>query len=166
MNALLRIALLVCTVSTVLACTAAGAPGGATSAPSSSPSPSPAPSSTPIPSSAPTPPASPPANGNIRLDVSLVAGPTCPVERNPPDPNCAPRPVAGATIVIRDAGGAQVAQLTSDATGHATIDLAPGSYVVEAMPSAGIMGTPQPLTVQLADAASGLVTLMYDTGIR
>jgi uncharacterized surface anchored protein len=98
--------------------------------------------------------------------VSLTAGPICPVERNPPDPNCAARPVAGATIVIRDAGGAQIAQLTSDARGHAATDLAPGSYVVEAMPAAGLMGTPQPLTVQLTDAASGIVTLSYDTGIR
>ena len=110
--------------------------------------------------------ASPRRAGTVRLDVSLSAGPVCPVERNPPDPNCAARPVAGAMIVIRDAGGAQIAQLTSDAKGHATTDLPPGSYVIEAMPAAGLMGTPQPLTVQLTDAASGIVTLSYDTGIR
>jgi hypothetical protein len=67
---------------------------------------------------------------------------------------------------VRDAGGAQVAQLTSDATGQASVDLAPGTYVVEARPVVGLMVSPQPLTVHLSDAASGMVTLMYDTGIR
>lgn len=162
MNALLRAALfLVCTVVVAVACTAAGA----TLAPSPSPGSTPGPSATPIPSPVPTPPGSPPA-GKVRLDVSLDAGPTCPVETNPPDPNCKPRPVAGATIVVRDGSGAQVAQLTSDATGHATVDLAPGSYEVEAKPAAGLMGTPEPVTVKLTDAASGKVTLSYDTGIR
>jgi len=162
MNALLRTALfLVCTVLLAVACTAAGA----TPAPSPSPGSSPAPSATAIPSPIPTPPGSPPA-GKVRLAVSLVAGPVCPVEQNPPDPGCAPRPVPGATIVVRDASGAQVAQLTSDAKGQASVDLAPGSYVVEAKPSGGLMGTPEPVTVQLTDAKSGEVTLSYDTGIR
>jgi hypothetical protein len=162
MKALLRTALfLVFTVVVAVACTAAGA----TMAPSPSTGSSPASSATPGPSSIPTPPGSPPA-GKVRLDVSLISGPVCPVEQNPPDPNCAPRPVAGATIVVRDASGAQVAQLTSDATGHATVDLTPGSYVVEAKPYGGLMGTPEPVTVQLTDAASGKVTLSYDTGIR
>jgi hypothetical protein len=163
MNAVPRIALLlVCALVVAVGCTGAAV----TPTPGSSPRPSAFPSSTPVPNPSPTPPASSPDAGKVRLDVALVAGPVCPVERNPPDPNCAARPVVRATIVIRDATGAQVAQLTSDAMGHATTDLAPGPYVVEAMSAAGLMGTPQPLSVQLTDAASGIVTLSYDTGIR
>lgn len=162
MLTLLRnVLILGCALMVAAACAAAGSIGS-----SSSPGGSPSPVSTPVPSSVPTPLPSPAGTDKIRLDVSLVAGPVCPVERNPPDPSCAPRPVEGATIVVRDASGAQVAQLTSDATGHASVDLAPGMYVVEAKPATGLMGTPQPVTVHLTDAASGTVTLTYDTGIR
>jgi hypothetical protein len=152
-------------VLALVACTSASAP---TSSPV--PSPSPAASTVPLPSvlpsPLPSPSGSPPATGLVRLDISLVAGPTCPVERVPPDPSCAPRPVPGAAIDVRDASGKVVAQLTSDAQGHATADLPPGSYVVVGMPVAGVMGSPEPQTVQLSDPASGMVTLMYDTGIR
>jgi hypothetical protein len=158
----LRIPLLFGAIVLAGACTAVGA----TPAAVSSPTPSSGASSTPIASLAPTSSARPPATGRVRMDISLVAGPVCPVERNPPDPSCAPRPVADATIVVRDAKGAQVAQLISSETGHATVELAPGTYVVGAAPVAGIMVPPQPVTIDLRDATSGVVRLTYDTGIR
>ena len=34
-----------------------------------------------------------------------TAGPVCPVEKNPPDPACAPRPVDGAVLVFHGAAG-------------------------------------------------------------
>ena len=44
----------------------------------------------------PTPPA---AAGTLQVEV--VAGPVCPVEQDPPDPNCEPRPVDGARIFVQ-----------------------------------------------------------------
>ena len=95
-----------------------------------------------------------------------TAGPVCPVERNPPDPNCAPRPVAGATIVIRDGSGSQVAVAISGADGSYFVSVAPGDYVVDPQPVQGFLGTAarQPATV-VAGAITD-VPLDYDTGIR
>jgi hypothetical protein len=95
-----------------------------------------------------------------------TAGPVCPVERNPPDPSCAPRPVVGATIVIRNGSGAQVAVAISNADGGYFVSLPAGSYVVDPQPVQGLLGTaPQ----QPATVTSGSITdiqLDYDTGIR
>lgn len=59
-----------------------------------------------------------------------VAGPVCPVERIPPDPACAPRPVVGAVLVIAASDGHEVAQATTDTDGRWTIALAAGTYTL------------------------------------
>jgi len=92
------------------------------------------------------------------------AGPTCPVER-PGDPACAPRPVAGATILIRDATGADVTTLVTDASGQFRFALAPGSYTVVGKPVEGLMGNPAPVAVEVIEGEV-TIELSYDTGIR
>jgi hypothetical protein len=98
---------------------------------------------------------------------TVTAGPTCPVERDPPDPACAPRPVGGAVLVFTNAGGTEVARATSAADGTFTIELAPGAYRVTAEPVDGLMGTPAPLDVEVV-AGQPMMELQvsYDTGIR
>jgi len=98
---------------------------------------------------------------------TVTAGPTCPVERDPPDPDCAARPVGGAVLVFTDADGTEVARGTSAADGTFTVELAPGSYRVTAQPVEGLMGTPAPMDVEVE--AGGPMTelqVSYDTGIR
>ena len=46
-----------------------------------------------------------PLPGVSGVQGKATAGPTCPVERNPPDPQCAERPVAGAVLVFTNAAG-------------------------------------------------------------
>ena len=92
------------------------------------------------------------------------AGPTCPVER-PGDPACAPRPVAGATILIRDVTGADVATIITDAAGRFRAMLPPGVYTVVAQPVEGLMGNPAPLDVEVGGGEVA-VELSYETGIR
>jgi hypothetical protein len=105
-------------------------------------------------------------SGDATLDLMLVAGPTCPVVTDPPDPACDARPVQNATVVIRDASGTEVARTTSDAAGHARATLPAGIYIVEALPVEGLMSTP-PATAVWAIGTDPLpVTLSYDTGIR
>ena len=74
-------------------------------------------------------------------------------------------PVAGTTIVIRDATGADVATIVTDAAGRFHVALAAGTYTVVGQHVEGLMGNPAPLDV---DVAEGDVTveLLYDTGIR
>jgi len=98
---------------------------------------------------------------------TVSAGPTCPVERNPPDPNCAERPVAGAVLVFTDAAGTEVARATSAADGSFRVELAPGAYRVTAQPVDGLMGTPGPIDVVVeAGQQPTEITVSYDTGIR
>ena len=108
-----------------------------------------------------------PASGSISsgLLVTVSAGPTCPVER-PNDPACAPRPVQGAVIVIRDAGGAEKGSVTSGADGTATIDLPAGEYTLEPQPVQGLMHAAAPMRVTVGDGGPTEVTILYDTGIR
>ena len=97
----------------------------------------------------------------------VTAGPTCPVVTNPPDPNCAERPVGGAVLVVSDTTGAEVARVTSKQDGTFVLELAPGSYRMTPQPMEGLMGTPAPVDFEVA-AAQPLTELQvsYDTGIR
>jgi len=98
---------------------------------------------------------------------TVTAGPTCPVETQPPDPACAERPVAGAVLVFTTAAGAEVARVTSAADGTFTVELAPGAYHLTAEPVEGLMGTPAPMDVEV-EAGQPMTELQvsYDTGIR
>jgi hypothetical protein len=80
------------------------------------------------------PPVAIPAEGGPWIAGRAVAGPVCPVERIPPDPACADRPVAGAVIVIRDAGGAEVARATTAEDGTFLVGVPGGLRNVEPRP--------------------------------
>ena len=108
-------------------------------------------------------PSVPPGTG---LAITAAAGPVCPVERVPPDPDCAPRPVAGATVLVLDGQGKTVATVVLDDKGLASVPLAAGSYVVQAQPANGLMGTPEAQNVSVVAGAMTPVLLAYDTGIR
>lgn len=94
----------------------------------------------------------------------VSAGPVCPVVQ-PNDPNCADRPVVGATIHVVDATGLEVAVLETDASGAFSVILPAGRYRVSADPIEGMMGTAAPMDVTVG-AGLELVRLSFDTGIR
>ena len=97
----------------------------------------------------------------------VSAGPVCPVERNPPDPSCADRPVAGAVLVVLDAAGTQVARVTSGADGQFQVALGPGAYRLVPQPRAGLLGTAGPVAFEVQDGESPApLAVSYDTGIR
>ena len=95
-----------------------------------------------------------------------TAGPVCPVEKNPPDPACAPRPVDGAVLVFGDAAGTEVARTTTAADGTFFAELPAGFYVVTPQPAQGLLGTPGPQSVTVTDGAAVRLAFAYDTGIR
>ena len=108
----------------------------------------------------------PSAEGRTGVLVTAVAGPVCPVERVPPDPACAPKPVAGAPFVIRQVGGSEVATGKADGTVAVFVELPAGDYEVQGAPVAGLMGAPAGVIVTVADGRSVTAEIMYDTGIR
>ena len=111
----------------------------------------------------------PPANGTadpLTLRVLLTAGPVCPVEQNPPDPACAPRPVVNVEIAVYDVSGTQVASAVSGEDGVATLALPAGVYYVVAPPVEGLLGNAEPLAFAGVGGDSVALVLGYDTGIR
>ena len=105
---------------------------------------------------------------NATVHGSVVAGPTCPVER-PGESACAPRPVADATIVVRLGTGSEVARVTTGADGSLSVALAPGTYTLVPQPVPGLMGTAEPMTISVSTTGSTVpspLVLRYDTGIR
>ena len=109
---------------------------------------------------------SPAAAGKTGIDGVAVAGPVCPVERVPPDPACAPRPVAGATIVVRDASGAEVARAVTGADGSFIAEVPAGAYTVEPQPVQGFLGTAAAQMTTVVDGSVASIEIEYDTGIR
>ena len=110
-----------------------------------------------------------PSAGEVSVPVSgsAVAGPTCPVVTEPPQPGCAARPVEGAVILVLAADGSQVKRIVAGADGSFAVRLPAGRYRLVPQRVEGLMGTApeQTLEVQRGSAVSDVV-ITYDTGIR
>jgi hypothetical protein len=102
--------------------------------------------------------------GGVLLEV--LAGPVCPVEPFPPDPACAPRPVAGAEMVLFDSAGLEIGRGLTDGEGRVALTVEPGAYYIEPQPVEGLMGTPEAIAFSAYPGAEMLLRLNYDTGIR
>jgi hypothetical protein len=105
-------------------------------------------------------------DGDVTVTVNLTASPTCPVEQIPPDPNCAPRPVKNAEVVLYDAEGNEVARADSDDSGNVVFQVPAGAYYAVAAPADGLMGSPEPQAFSALGGDSVGLLLLYDTGIR
>ena len=111
--------------------------------------------------SAPSPNASP-----ATVTISLVAGPVCPVERNPPDPSCAPRAVPSAAIIVRGPSGKELARQDADANGQAVFTLPGGSYYAESSAVSGLMRQAEATAFSVVGGSVVGFSMEYDTGIR
>jgi hypothetical protein len=92
---------------------------------------------------------------------TVVAGPTCPVER--PESPCPDRPVGDARVTAKDDGTTKTTR--SDASGAFRLRLKPGTYVVTAT-SDGLLGGCDEQPVRVAKRRYTRVTITCDTGIR
>ncbi|MGD0018109.1 MAG: carboxypeptidase-like regulatory domain-containing protein [Candidatus Limnocylindrales bacterium] len=98
---------------------------------------------------------------------SVTAGPVCPVVQSPAPSSCDPRPVAGAVITVSFADQGEVARATTAADGSYRITIhGYGTVTVTALPLAGLMGAPAPVTVTLEPTETRRLDFDYDTGIR
>jgi hypothetical protein len=106
----------------------------------------------------------PAAQAGTGIQGTVQAGPTCPVERvNSP---CPPRPLA-ATVVVRDASGAEVTRFHSGADGRFKVDLAPGTYTLVGLNiGSGFLPRPIPTSVTVTPGSYTTINVEYDSGIR
>ena len=98
------------------------------------------------------------------LTLILRAGPVCPVEQNPPDPACAPRPVVQSVVALVE-GDREVTRGTSDANGRISFTVPYGRYTVRPISDGGFPTPPADLIVDVGGVPVEL-DLDYDTGIR
>jgi hypothetical protein len=102
--------------------------------------------------------------GGTGIQGRVLAGPTCPVV-TVNDPSCDDRPVPGATILVLDARGTEVARLVTDADGHYEVALPSGPYTIEPQPVEGFFRQAEPVAVTVGDGVT-TVDIGFDTGIR
>jgi hypothetical protein len=104
----------------------------------------------------------------VHLTGRATAGPVCPVERVPPDPNCAPRPVAGAVLAIVTVAGAEVGQARTAADGSFAFDVPEGDYRLVPQRVEGLLGTAPSIefSVRVGGPQPAPFDVLYDTGIR
>jgi len=99
-----------------------------------------------------------------RVEVSVTAGPTCPVETT--STPCDPRPVERATLELRTASGELVARLSVRAGRAHAAGLDAGRYRLVPLPANGLMGTPGAIPFTIAGSGVTRLEVSYDTGIR
>ena len=102
---------------------------------------------------------------NSGVSGTVLLGPTCPVMRDPPDPQCADRPYA-TEIVVRHAGVSSVFLTgSSDANGLFKFALPPGSYSIIAG-SGKMLPRCNKTNVTVLPGSYATTTISCDTGIR
>lgn len=104
-----------------------------------------------------------PYNSGVRGTILL--GPTCPVMKEPPDPECADKAYATAVLVYRVGSKLPFVIGNSDANGTFVFSLPPGSYTITA---GGDTVLPRCAQVEINVGPSGYTTttISCDTGIR
>jgi hypothetical protein len=98
----------------------------------------------------------------------IVAAPTCPVERVPPQPGCAPRALVATLLITPVGGSGSTKGVDSAGDGRFRVGLRAGTYTVTAL-SEGRSPLPRPPSPRRVDVRAGrftTVTITYDTGIR
>ena len=104
-----------------------------------------------------------PHDSGIRGTVSL--GPTCPVERDPPDPQCADKPYATKLSITRSGSSSAFATAQSASDGTFSIPVPPGSYTVSAQ-SGTMLPRCAPVSVSVTSTQYAVADISCDTGIR
>jgi hypothetical protein len=105
-------------------------------------------------------------HGMAVLYGRVTVSPTCPVERNPPDPNCAPHPyVTDVTAYDTPAGTTIAATTKTTSNGTFVLDLMPGNYIIRAT-SGQVYPRCNDVSLTLTPNSSSTLAISCDSGIR
>ena len=96
-----------------------------------------------------------------------LLGPMCPVQKIPPDPNCADRPYKTELVATLAGQSGDTTQFSSGSDGKFVVDLLPGDYTIGSADTAGMFShckSQGAITVNKNEYTN--ITLNCDTGIR
>lgn len=100
------------------------------------------------------------------LEGKLGIGPICPVERIPPDPACQPKPeMYQAWPIEITHNGIKVTTVVAK-DGMFSVELLPGTYVVDLEKKQHVGGSSLPATVTIKSGETTMLDIDIDTGIR
>jgi len=105
---------------------------------------------------------SPKVNSGITGNVTI--GPTCPVERIPPDPNCEDKPYQANLIAVETTSNKQT-NFKSSEDGTFKVDLLPGEYLIKNANTA-ILPRMSDYEVTVSANKYTELKLEFDSGIR
>ncbi|MFA6278666.1 MAG: hypothetical protein WCS97_00870 [Candidatus Paceibacterota bacterium] len=106
-----------------------------------------------------------PTESTSGVNGTISLGPTCPVMRDPPDPQCADKPYATAITVYRAGSNTPFMLGNSDATGAFKFSLPPGSYTLKAT-GGTMLPRCNPVDVTVTANTYATANISCDTGIR
>lgn len=95
----------------------------------------------------------------------VTLSPTCPVERIPPDPKCAPKFYSTSINIIKIGSTGIVKTIQSDSKGTFSVDLNPGAYVLKTQ-GGNILPTCREVSVEVKSGQYTTTEISCDTGIR
>ena len=95
-----------------------------------------------------------------------MQSPTCPVETDPPKPECAPRPYQATIIVWNAEHSVQVVTFTTDENGQFQVPLAPGEYEIGPQGEGRFPKPPPAFLVVVPPDQFVPLEIEYDTSIR
>ena len=94
----------------------------------------------------------------------VTIGPTCPVERIPPDPQCADKPYQ-ANLRIKNQAGEVAIESKINPDGTFKFDLLPGKYIIENA-NGSSMPSFSPVSITVENNIYKELNLQFDSGIR
>ena len=97
---------------------------------------------------------------------SITLSPTCPVEQNPPDTQCAPKGYQTIIEIRLTPDGKVIASTESDVNGNFSLALSPGTYTIDGASDKSGLPRCSPQTVEIEAGVAAHVSLSCDTGIR
>ena len=101
--------------------------------------------------------------GTVHLRVLL--SPICPVERNPPDPACAPKPYKTTITILKALTNTPYKNYVTDASGNLTFLIDPGAYILHSESTSSLPYCAD-LRIEVLANKPQSVVINCDTGIR
>jgi len=108
-----------------------------------------------------------PENGLLEGTISI--GPICPVETDPPSPECLPTAETYRAYPVgiwTPDGKRKITQISPALDGSFSVDLVPGQYLIKLEKDNGIGGSNLPVKVLITSQEKTTIWIDIDTGIR